>query len=87
MLLKETHWQFIEIINLDEQYKKWYRELIHNMDVKKEDLISKFGSVTFDDLHQGFVRLFKLIENQEVGGGIVRARKMDRDQETLEILA
>lgn len=73
--LKNSHWQLKEIVNLDDQFKKWYREVITKMEVKKEFLVLKFGIVTFDDIYQGFVRLLVLLENNLVGGSIIYANR------------
>jgi len=75
--LNQTQWQLMNIINLNDKYKLWYRSLISKMKSEKLELIERFGKTTFDDLYTGYMRLMELLDKGIVGGSIIHAKHKD----------
>lgn len=72
--LKNAGWALQKIIDLRDEYQRWYETLIAKMDAKKDILIKNFGKVTFDDLHESYRRLLDGVKSKELTGVILHAR-------------
>ncbi|SRR5579883_93063 len=71
--LEQTEWKLKKLIDLTSQYELWYQTLMAKMQQQRTELVALFGQETFDDLYEGYRRLYVLIKDKVIGGVVVLA--------------
>ncbi len=71
--LNSTGWQLKKIINLDEEYQKWYYLFVMKIRSKKKQIIEFAGIDVYEFVLATYTQLLANIENKMLGGAIIYA--------------
>lgn len=72
--LTKTGWQLIDTENLDEDYKRWYQDLMKKIEAKKEEILQIADQRLYDKVYDVYAYILKEIERGALGGEILRAK-------------
>lgn len=72
-LLQQSGWKWKNSVDITEQFKTWYENLIEKFDEKRNTIIQKFDEGVFTSMYNGYTALLSDIAKKKVGGTIVYA--------------
>ena len=71
--LKRCGWRVYQIDDLSDLYLKWYQDLCSRFQFSEAAIVRQFGQSWYDFAISLYRELTKLIDDQIIGGAIVRA--------------
>ncbi|TAK74621.1 MAG: class I SAM-dependent methyltransferase [Gammaproteobacteria bacterium] len=74
-LLRKTHWHLTELIDITDNYIKWYSDLLNKLLANKNEVIEKFGQPLFNKAHQVYFKIHDSLLKKMLGGAIIYAEK------------
>ncbi len=74
-MLDASGWDLKNIIDLTEDFKIWYTQMICKLEAQKFSLIYRFEEGIFNTIYHRFKRLFSCIEQRKIGGVLIHAQK------------
>jgi SAM-dependent methyltransferase len=72
--LKVAGWDLIDIVDLSEQYDKWYAELLEKLKSQEANLLNEFTNRAYHKVLSTFSFLSNKIKSKEMGGSIIYAK-------------
>lgn len=73
--LSFSGWEMLETIDLSEQFKEWYRCLLHKLSKEQSKLELDFSKEDIARVNSTFKLLLKYLESGRLGGALIFARK------------
>jgi hypothetical protein len=73
--LMETGWNLIEVTDISNKYRDWYANFLKNLEDNKTSLLEEFTEDAFDKVNLTFSFLLKKIQDKEIGGSIIYAKR------------
>lgn len=75
MWFKDTSWELLEIDDISDKYKIWYADFLRKFEEKRNSLLVEFTDEAVNKVSQTFSFLLNKMEENQVGGSIICARK------------
>jgi SAM-dependent methyltransferase len=73
--LEDTGWDLESTTDITARYRLWYRQFVARFQSKKSEIVGGFGEEWYDYAYTTYTDLLRLIENNVVGGVIIKARR------------
>lgn len=73
--LHSCNWYLAEIIDVSDDYSRWYADLLDRLNNKKKFAIEKFGVDAFDKACKTYTEIYDAIITKNLGGVIIYAEK------------
>lgn len=75
-LAKQAGWKITKIKNLDQEYIKWYRELLVKIEKNRDEIKSLFGKDELALVEKTYNEIYSSLLEKNMGGAIVYAIKV-----------
>lgn len=72
-MLQKADWNLIKVEDIDNEYERWYEELVKKISEKRDEITKIAGSEWFDYVQELYTNLLNEIKQGTLGGVIVRA--------------
>ena len=73
--LAESGWHYQSSIDITAQFEVWYQALLHQFEIKKQDMMTHFDHDLVNKMYDGYCQLLQLIRDKKVGGIVVYATR------------
>jgi SAM-dependent methyltransferase len=75
-MLSSAGWKLDTVTDLTPQYELWYSELVHKIQSKQEEIVSRHGDRWFDYALRRYQELLDVIQEGVIGGAIFKAIRL-----------
>lgn len=70
-----TGWRLEFSTDLTSDYHRWYGDLLRRIELRSEEIISRFGPTWYDFVLAFYTSLYQAIEDGTIGGGLFRLHR------------
>jgi len=76
-LAEKTGWKVTEIKNIDQEYIRWYMELLEKIETNRSKILELFGQEALETVEKVYRNIYNSLVEKKVGGAIIYAKKMN----------
>ena len=72
-IASKAHWKVDEMHEIDEEYKRWYKDLLNKIADNKEEMRQRFGEDSFLTIEKTYSDIYNVLKKKTLGGAIIYA--------------
>ena len=73
-MFKKSGWDFLEFVDLNDEYEKWYLKLLNSIKANKDIIFERFGEEMYQRSYDRYRQIYDYISQGFIGGGIFYAK-------------